>query len=191
MKWLIYFCMWWPAFSLAKPTLTKAEAEQVLTQAFRHKPLYWNPFPLPYDIAQSAKDKDAVLLAGLFKYGLVTREVVMTSLPGTQGYEQQWRYQYPTRRSANAPEGFYYGRAQFKELLSISAVVREKGEDLAQARVAWQIADLQPWAKDPIFRQARTLRRSQQSATEPFELNVVLRYSARFQAWELWQPLDI
>lgn len=191
MKWLIYLCMYVPVLSLAQPTLSKAEAEQVLNQAFRHKPLYWNPFPLPYDIAQSTQNKDAALLAGLFKYGLVTREAVMASLPGTQGYVQQWRYQYPARRSPQTPEGFYYGRAQFKALLSLSAVIREGGEDLVQTRVTWQVEDLQPWAKDPVFRQARTLRRSQQSATEPFEINVALRYNARFQAWELWQPLDI
>lgn len=190
-KKILYLLLFWMIHSAyAVPSLSESEAASVIARSMEQEALYWNPFPLPYTVSQKSTHKDAAFLAKLFDYGLLEREEKKAQIAGTQAapqYEMQWRYQYNDGRNPYAPEGFYYGRAQLVKVITLSAPVQNKGVFYINAQVQWSVSGLQEWAKDKVFMQARTLRRSQESQQKPFEREVVLVYSETQQRWDIWQ----
>lgn len=187
---LILLITLWVPFGMAQASIEVPQAEQIIARALTQEALYWNPFPLPYDIAQTSKHKDGLFLQTLFDYGLLDREEKLLPIESNSAqpqYQKIWRYTYKEGRNPYAPEGFYYGRGELVKLLSLSEAQINKGVLYVNARVQWSVAYMQMWAQDPAFQQARTLRRSQESASKPFERDFVLMYNAPAQAWELWQ----
>lgn len=178
-------------FAFAQPEVNLNDIERTVQRALATEALYWNPFPFPYEIAQKSTDKDALFLQKLFDYGLIERTEVMAQLPlagsGRPQYEQRWRYDYNSGRNPHAPEGFYYGRAQLVSVLETSTPRFNKGTYYINIRIQWAVNHLQEWAQDAVFKQARTLRRSQQSQQQPFERDVILQYQPEGEYWEVWQ----
>lgn len=183
-------CLLFSSAVLAQPEINTADLERTVQRILASEALYWNPFPFPYEIAQESKDKDALFLQKLYDYGLVEREELMVPTAMAQGrpqYEKRWRYEYNAGRNPHAPEGFYYGRGQLIKVLEVSQPILTKGTYYIQLRVQWSVNHLQDWAQDVAFKQARTLRRSQQSQSQPFERELLLQYQPIGEYWELWQ----
>lgn len=182
----IFFC----SLLFAQPIIDEEQIRTTVERALLQEALYWNPFPLPYDIAQKSQHKDAIFLHKLWHYGLLDREEKMLAVGGTSArpqYEQQWHYAYKSGRSPYAQEGFYYGRAQLIKILSISPPVANKGVFYIKVKVQWAVANMQQWAFDKAFQQARTLRRSAESQQRPFERDMVLLFNPSDSRWEVWQ----
>lgn len=85
-----------------------------------------------------------------------------------------------------APEGFYYGVRRVKEIMSLSEPQQQANDTYAEAMVAWYVDDIEDWVRDPAFRAARTLRRSQESFQKPFETRVIFKYENG--RWQIWRP---
>ena len=176
--------------ALAEPILSEAMAERILQQNVE-RPLYWNPFPLPYEVAQNDNGRDAVLLNALYRHGLVEREEVKTQIKGALGrpqYHLKWLYRYLPERLETQPEGFYYGNAKLVKLESLSSTSQVKGEYFVQGKILWGVDRQQSWVADADFNIARTLRRSLDSIQRPFEREVVFRYHPKGLYWYVWEP---
>lgn len=185
-----FVCLMFSTVIFAQPTVQPADIENTLQRFLASEALYWNPFPLPYDIAQNSSDKDALFLQKLFDYGLLEREELLVQIAGKLGrpqYDKRWHYDYNQGRDPHAPEGFYYGRGQLLKVLSVSAPVLSRGTYYINVRIQWAVNHLQEWAQDPAFKRARTLMRSQQSQRKPFEREVVLQYQPQGEYWEVWE----
>jgi len=177
----------------AQPQLTEAQALKLINQQLQHERLYWTPFPLPYDIPQSNNGKDARLLAALAKQGLVSREQMEIELAtpeqsGTPQYELYWHYQYKPLRQPYEREGFYYGKPKILRITQVSEPIDTEQGLYVLVDTEWMVADLQAWTKDSAFQIARTLRRSQNSATQPFEEKYHFEYLPDSKRWQIWNP---
>ncbi|WP_189386548.1 hypothetical protein [Bacterioplanes sanyensis] len=189
---VLFLLAMWPKALLAQPPLDREQASQLIDQALKNEPLIWLPFPLPYDVERSSRDKDARLLSALHDHGLVIREdtMEMVTVEGPSGPRRQvrvgWRYDYPVRPEASGTvEGFYYGRGRLKNILELSPAYLIGEYYYAEAYIQWYVEDLQDWVTDPAFLQARTLRRSQESFEKPFEKRVFLMHDG--SSWGFWQ----
>jgi len=61
----------------AQPVIGENTAAALVSRALQAEPLLWLPFPMPYEIERSSQDKDAGLLDGLFRFGLLQRDKEM------------------------------------------------------------------------------------------------------------------
>lgn len=177
--------------SAAQPVLGENTAAAVIDRGLQAEPLMWLPFPLPYEIEQSSSSKDAKLLSALFDHGLVTREkqMRMEDMPDSAQTRKKllllWRYDYPQAQNAETPEGFYYGHGRLKHIVELSSPYLIGSYYYAEAYIQWYVDDMQDWITDPAFRIARTLRRSAESYSRPFEKRVYLQFDGNH--WALWK----
>ena len=176
---------------MAQPSLDKATAEAAIRVALRAEPLFWSPFPLPYEIDRTQTTVDSVLLEALYKHGLVTRESELRlagdAVNGRSRKVAQalWIYRYPESRAEDTAEGFYYGRPELLRIVELSAPYLVGEYYYAEAFIQWAAVDLQTWIQDPALRTARTLRRSLESRVKPFERRVYLQFDG--QQWGFWR----
>ena len=175
----------------AQPVLGENTAAELVSRALQAEPLLWLPFPMPYEIERSSKDKDAGLLDGLFRYGLLQRDKQMRVAEVEEDGRRKrkvlatWIYDYPLEhREQGTQEGFYYGTGKLKKLVELSSPYKIGDYYYAEAYIQWYVDDLQLWAKDPAFRTARTLRRSLESFQKPFEKRVYLQHDG--DSWGFW-----
>lgn len=192
MKLLIVTLLWLFSWSaVAQPVLDREEADRLIRSALQAEPLFWLPFPLPYELNRTRQDTDSVLLDALFRHGLLTREAVIRMADvveeGRQRRKAQafWIYHYPEGRETDTPEGFHYGSARLLRIVELSRPYLVGEFYYAEAYIEWAAVDLKPWIQDPAFRAARTLRRSLESSVKPFEKRVYLQYDG--SAWGFWQ----
>lgn len=175
----------------AQPALGSSEAATLIEKGLQAEPLIWLPFPLPYEVEQSDRGKDALLLDALFRHALVEREKVMRMDDAADGINRRkvkllWSYNYPLeRREQGTPEGFYYGRGKLRRIVELSAPYLIGEYYYAEAYIEWYVDDMQAWIEDPAFRTARTLRRSVESYQKPFETRVYLQHDGK--KWALWK----
>lgn len=177
--------------AMAQPVLGVNTAAAVIDRGLQAQPLMWLPFPLPYEIDRSSRSKDARLLEALFEHGLVAREKTMRmeELPGGSETRKKlhllWVYDYPQAQPQETAEGFYYGRGRLKHIMDLSSPYLIGRYYYAEAYVQWYVDDMQDWISDPAFRIARTLRRSAESYSKPFEKRVYLQFDGG--QWALWK----
>ncbi len=175
----------------AQPALPQSTAETVIRAALKAEPLLWNPFPLPYEVDRSQTTTDSVLLEALYKHGQVTRESELRLAGETVNGRSRkvarslWIYRYPEGRAEDTGEGFYYGRPELLRIVELSAPYLVGEYYYAEAFIQWAAVDLQTWIQDPALRTARTLRRSLESRTRPFERRVYLQFDG--QQWGFWR----
>lgn len=176
--------------SQALPSPSMSEAKALAAQSLE-RPLYWSPFRMPYEVAQSSQDTDAVFLQTLYKNNGVAREPIeekvsreVNGVERTQ-LELRWRYHYKTPPKSFEEEGFYYGDGQVLSV-KIYPSVETSRRLVAQLDVKWGVKNIPSWVKEPVFKQARTLRRSLESQTAPFEKTLYVQYQNG--SWILWQP---
>lgn len=175
----------------AQPSLSKSQAQTLIKNDMQYERLYWTPFPLPYELPQASTSKDAKLLAALAKHNLVSREAVKVAVAvhnGKPQYEQRWLYNYQPLRQAYDREGFYYGKPKLLRIAQLSEPSTAKGKVFVLVRIEWMVDDLQHWITDPAFKIARTLRRSQHSARQPFEKKIYFEYLPESESWQQWSP---
>ncbi|WP_430461926.1 hypothetical protein ACQUQU_03800 [Thalassolituus sp. LLYu03] len=176
----------------AQPALGKNEAATLIDQGLAAEPLIWLPFPLPYTVDQTDKNKDGLLLDALFRHGLIEREKDMRMVEVTEAgftrrkVQLRWVYNYSQeRREQGTPEGFYYGKGKLKKVVELSAPYLIGDYYYAEAYVQWYVTDIQDWIADPAFRSARTLRRTLESYEKPFEKRLYLQFDGG--SWALWK----
>lgn len=181
--WLVASC----ASALPAPSMQKVRE---ISASVIEQPLYWTPFRLPYDVSQHSRDKDAQFLQALFEQGLLVREasqvqvsLEVSGVPRNQ-LEQRWRYDYKEPIKNPEQEGFYYGRGKILSLKLSPAQESALGL-YTQVQVKWMVEDIPSWVTGGLFKTARTLRRSLNSAAEPFEKTLYLHYQQG--DWVLWQ----
>lgn len=190
--WLGFFNIFlFTNLAFAQPQLTEAQATKLINQGMQHERLYWLPFPLPYQLPQNNNGKDAKLLAALEKHGMVSREelkVEAAKLNGKPQYELHWVYSYKPLRQYYEKEGFYYGKPKLLNIKKISETIPTKQGLFVLVEIEWMVDDLQNWTKDKAFHIARTLRRSQNSANQPFEKKIHFQYLPDTNSWQVWEP---
>lgn len=175
----------------AQPGLSTATAEAVIRAALKAETLMWSPFSLPYEVDRAQSSTDSVLLEALYKHGLVTRESELRLAGETVNGRSRkvarslWIYRYPEGRAEDTGEGFYYGRPELLRIVELSAPYLVGEYYYAEAFIQWAAVDLEPWIQDPALRTARTLRRSLESRTRPFERRVYLQFDG--QQWGFWR----
>lgn len=177
------------SFAFAETHLTEAQALKLINQKMQHERLYWTPFPLPYEVPQASTNKDAKLLAALEKQGLVSKEALEVEVAQQNGrpqYELRWKYHYQPLRQHYEKEGFYYGKPKLLRVIEVSQPIPTKQGLFVLVNIEWMVADLQAWTKDKAFQSARTLRRSQSSATQPFEEKIHFQYLPNSDSWQIW-----
>ena len=178
------FLLLLPLFSHAAPLLTPNMAHDVLQREYVGQKLYWTPLRLPLTVRQDDKGRDGQTLDALFRNQQVVRDSAFTTEDVGNGRRRvvlQWQYQW-----AADHEGAYYGVRQVAAIDSLSEPVQQGIRWFAQARVRWFVSDLQVWTSDPVLRSARTIRRSVESHSRPFEAALTLEY--RDGNWHLWEP---
>ncbi len=179
------------SLAYAQPHLTETQALKLINQQMQHERLYWTPFPLPYEIPQTNTGKDAKLLAALAKHGLLSKETLEIEVGEPQQntkpqYELYWQYRYKPLRQSYEREGFYYGKPKLLRIKQISEPVPIKQGLYVLVDIEWMVSDLQAWTKDTVFHTARTLRRSQNSASQPFEEKYHFEYLPDSEDWQIW-----
>lgn len=205
MKPLFAFCcllfssITWAEMPHEAPELTSDMATELFAQALSTKPLYWMPFPFPYDVDRSGvPTKDSRLLDALFRHGLIERDsgFRVVDVEGShykRRVEAIWTYRYPsvrTGKNAGRDEGFYYGYGRLIKILEVSAPQWVIDAYYAEVRYQWVVEDVQDWVKDPAFKQARTLRRAVESQTRPFETLGYVQFDGT--QWQVWKsPFDV
>lgn len=190
--WFAFFNVYLlTSMAYAQPNLSKAQAEKLINQEMQYERLYWTPFPLPYEVPQASTNKDAKLLAALARHGLVSKEDVKVEVAQHKGqpqYELRWLYNYQPLRQAYEIEGFYYGKPKLLRINNLSEPSTTQNRVFVMAEIEWMVADMQAWIKDPAFNIARTLRRSQHSASQPFEKKIYFEYLPNSDEWQHWMP---
>ncbi|MEN9465616.1 MAG: hypothetical protein RL217_1797 [Pseudomonadota bacterium] len=188
LAWVLGCFIFSQTQALPSPSISEAKA---LAAQSLGQPLYWSPFRMPYEVAQNSQATDAKFLQTLYKNNMVAREPIeekvsreVNGVERTQ-LELRWRYNYRTPPKSFEEEGFYYGDGQVLSV-KIHPSVETSRQLLAQLDVRWGVKNIQSWVKDPVFKQARTLRRSLESQTAPFEKTLYVQYQKG--AWGLWQP---
>lgn len=178
--------------SWAQPVLTKNQAIRIIDQAFKHQPLFWQGFAIPYSIERSSKHKDAAMLEVLFNHKLLKRsketQVVELKDRRRKRISLNYRYQFYDQKSSQrigTQGGFYYGVMRLKNLLRLSKPYLIGEFYYAEAYVQWYVTDLQNWVDAPAFDKSRTLRRSLESKRKPFEKRVYLQHDGN--QWAFWQ----
>lgn len=182
------------SFSVAsyQPILTENQAARIIDGAFKLQPLFWQGFAIPYTIERSSKHKDAAMLKVLFQHKLLVREkeIQMVDVPGSKRKRVSLIYIYSfadheTGARIDTQGGFYYGYGRLKKILQLSKPYLLGESYYAEAYVQWYVTDIQDWVDAPAFDKARTLRRSLESKSKPFEKRVYLQYDG--DAWAFWQ----
>ena len=176
------------SFGLTQPAFGPNMAASVLQEGFADERLYWTPMRLPMQVERASTNRDATTLAALFRYEKVARDEKMymedTGL-GKKRVVLTWNYHVP---NGEEPEGFYYGIRRVKEIMSLSEPQQQGRDVYAEAMVAWYVDEIEDWVRDPAFRAARTLRRSQESFQKPFETRVIFKHENG--RWQVWRPED-
>src|SRR5690554_2928230 len=122
---------------------------------------------------------------------MVSREelkVEAGKLNGKPQYELYWVYSYKPSRQYYEKEGFYYGQPKLLNIKRISEAIATKQGLFVLVEIEWMVDDLQSWTKDKAFHVARTLRRSQSSASQPFEKKIHFQYLPGINSWQVWEP---
>ncbi|MFC3680883.1 hypothetical protein [Bacterioplanoides pacificum] len=188
----IAFLLLFPACGWAdQPFLGENYAAKLIDQALQQKDLKWLPFPMPYRIDRAANSKEARFLSALADHRLLVREketrMVTVEVNGAKRRKVQvgWLYNYPGADSSDiTDEGFYYGFGRLKNIMEISKPYQIGEYYYVEAYVQWYVDDLQSWVQDAAFDGARTLRRSRESFSKPFERRVYLQYDGH--SWAFW-----
>ena len=191
-QWIAFFnILLLSSIACAQPNLSQAQAEKLIKQEMQYERLYWTPFPLPYEVPQTSTNKDAKLLSALARHGLVSKESVKVEVGlhnNKPQYELRWHYHYQPLRQPYDEEGFYYGRPKLLRITKLSEPQTAKSRVFVMAEIEWVVIDMQAWIKDPAFEAARTLRRSQHSASQPFEKKIYFEYLPDSDEWQHWLP---
>lgn len=173
-------------FGLTQPAFGPNIAASILQQGFAGERLFWTPMRLPLQVERSSTSRDAVTLAALFRHKMVTRDKKM-HMEDMGGSKKRvvltWDYHAINDQN---PAGFYYGIRRVKEIMSLSEPQQQANDIYAEATVAWYVDDIEDWVRDPAFRAARTLRRSQESFQKPFETRVIFKHENG--RWQIWRP---
>lgn len=180
------------AVANSQPSLTENQAIRIVDEALKLQPLFWQGFAIPYSIERSSQHKDAAMLEVLYKHQLLIREKETQIVPieGSKRKRVQLNYRYSFADQAigtriDSQGGFYYGYGRLKKLLQLSKPYLIGESYYAEAYVQWYVADIQDWVDAPAFDKARTLRRSLESQSKPFEKRVYLQYNGK--GWAFWQ----
>ncbi|MFY9180056.1 MAG: hypothetical protein WAO12_09815 [Venatoribacter sp.] len=189
----LIFTVFFSLLAQASPELSEQEASAVISRDMSSDVLYWNPFPIPYEVVQGSKDPNTEVLNGLLRQKLITKEEVSHPVTVKNGRAAEKKlvlyWLYRGAQPSYEELGFYYGRPHLKQILSISKPVQSQGAIIAEVQVAWSVVDIQPWIKDPSLRKARTLRRSLESDAKPFSKFYYLEYLEG--AWQIWRPNEV
>lgn len=189
-QWVAVLAVFLAAHGWALPSPSMTEAKALAAKEIE-RALYWSPLRMPYEVGQSSQDLEARFLQVLYKHGLIARdsyeEKVAREINGVtrMQIELRWRYDYKTPPRSFDEEGIYYGDGQVLSV-KIYPSVETSRRLMAQLDVKWGVKNIQPWVQDPVFKQARTLRRSLESKNQPFEKTLYVQYQNG--AWVLWQP---
>jgi hypothetical protein len=179
------------AVASTQPRLTENQAMQIIDDAFKVQPLFWQGLAIPYSIERSTQHKDLAMLEVLFNHQLLTREketkVVKIEDSNRKYISLNYRYSFVDQEaSTRSPQGgFYYGYGRLKKILQLSEPYFIGESYYVEAYVQWYVTDIQDWVDAPAFDKARTLSRSLESKIKPFEKRVFLQYDG--QAWAFWQ----
>lgn len=174
----------------AQPILSMADAQRIIDHALQQQPQLWLPFEIPYRVERADRSTEAQFLEALFDHGLLRRDTDMRMRTITvNGRERrqvvaEWVYDYP-ESSPHSGSGFYYGRARLKQIVDLSAPYLVGQYYYVEAFIQWYVDDQQGWIDDPLFEAARTLRRTRESFTKPFERRVFLMHDG--VSWSFWQ----
>jgi hypothetical protein len=196
-RWVVFAQLLIVSFSgiasaSAQPSLTENQALRIVDDAFKMQPLFWQGFAIPYSIERSSRHKDAAMLEVLFNHQLLIREKE-TQVVKIQGSNRKrialnFRYSFADQHVGDrisSQGGFYYGYGRLKKVLQLSKPYFIGESYYAEANVQWYVTDIQDWVDAPAFDKARTLRRSLESKSKPFEKRVYLQYNG--QNWALWK----
>ena len=189
---LLSMCLATAAIANPQPRLTDNQAIRIVDDALKMQPLFWQGFAIPYSIERSSKHKDAAMLEVLFDHQLLMREKE-TQVVEVEGSKRKrislnYRYFFADQEMGariGSQGGFYYGHGRLKKLLQLSKPYLIGQSYYAEAYVQWYVTDIQDWVDAPAFDKARTLRRSLESQSKPFEKRVYLQYDG--QQWAFWQ----
>lgn len=175
-----------------QPELTKEEAAKIIDLALKEQPLFWQGFAIPYSIDRASTHKDAAMLKILFNHGLLTRskETKVESLDGgkRKRITMNHRYDFVDKETGDLIEsqgGFYYGYGRLKSIMQLSKPYLIGQDYYAEAYIQWYVDDIQDWVDAPAFDKARTLRRTLESKSKPFEKRVYLHNNG--ESWAFWK----
>lgn len=175
-----------------QPELTKEEAAKIIDLALKEQPLFWQGFAIPYSIDRASTHKDAAMLKILFNHGLLTRskETRVESLDGgkRKRITMNHRYDFIDKETGDLVEsqgGFYYGYGRLKSIMQLSKPYLLGQDYYAEAYIQWYVDDIQDWVDAPAFDKARTLRRTLESKSKPFEKRVYLHHNG--ESWAFWK----
>ncbi|MGK0250146.1 MAG: hypothetical protein ACI910_002915 [Oleispira sp.] len=195
-RWVVVVPLLMLFFSIAsanvQPKLTEYQAIRIVDDAFKMQPLFWQGFTIPYRIERGSKHNDAAMLEVLFNHQLLKREkeIQLVKIEGSnrKRIALNYRYSFADKNVGarlNSQGGFYYGYGRLKKVLQLSKPYFVGGFYYAEAYVQWYVTDIQDWVDAPAFDKARTLRRSLESKSKPFEKRVYLQYNG--QGWAFWK----
>jgi hypothetical protein len=180
------------AFVGVQPKLTENQAIRIVDDAFKMQPLFWQGFAIPHRIERGSKHKNAAMLEVLFNHQLLIREketqVIKIQDSNRKRIALNYLYSFADQdvgARISSRGGFYYGYGRLKKILQLSKPYFVGEFYYAEAYVQWYVTDIQDWVDAPAFDKARTLRRSLESKSKPFEKRVYLQYNG--QDWAFWK----
>ncbi|MFT7409752.1 MAG: hypothetical protein ACI9EX_000326 [Oleispira sp.] len=197
IKWVAFAQLLMLSFSniasaSVQPRLTENQAVRIVDDAFKMQPLFWQGLVIPHRIERGSKHKNAAMLEVLFNHQLLIREketqVIKIEGSNRKRIALNYRYSFADQHVGaliGSQGGFYYGYGRLKKVLQLSKPYFVGGFYYAEAYVQWYVTDIQDWVDAPAFDKARTLRRSLESKSKPFEKRVYLQYNG--QDWALWK----
>jgi hypothetical protein len=196
-KWVAFAQLLMLSFSSiasadVQPRLTENQAIRIVDDAFKMQPLFWQGFAIPHSIERGSKHKNAAMLEVLFNHQLLIREketqVINIKGSNRKRIALNYRYSFADQHVGariGSQGGFYYGHGRLKKVLQLSKPYFVGEFYYAEAYVQWYVTDIQDWVDAPAFDKARTLRRSLESKSKPFEKRVYLQYNG--QNWAFWK----
>jgi hypothetical protein len=175
-----------------QPRLTENQAIRIVDNALKMQPLFWQGFAIPHRIERGSTHKNAAMLKVLFHHQLLIREketqVIKIEGSNRKRIALNYRYSFVDQHVGariGSQGGFYYGHGRLKKVLQLSKPYLLGEFYYAEAYVQWYVTDIQDWVDAPAFDKARTLRRSLESKSKPFEKRVYLQYNG--QGWAFWK----
>ncbi len=189
----LFFCVFIAFNSLAQPPKPPNEnkVRLIFNGDFGQKLLFFKPREFPYEVERTHKkvvrsmDKWVKLDLVIKKKTRFLAEKIMYGEPrmvSVGGFEFSLNQDNPWV----SDQGFFYGRANMKDLFELSPVSHMAGEYYCEAYVSWTVVDMPDWLVKVNLkeRQNRLLKRAYESQKRPFEKRIHLIY--REKKWQLW-----
>ena len=163
----------------------------IFNESLGQKLLFFKPRKLPYEVERTHKklvrsmEKWVNLDLIIKKKTRFLAEKIMYGEPrmvSVGGFEFSLNQDNPWV----SEQGFFYGRANMKDLFELSAVSFIADEYYCEAYVSWTVVDMPDWLPKVNLkeRQNRLLKRAFESHKRPFEKRIHLIY--REKKWQLW-----